>query len=132
MSASPARTAVTRPELSTVATNVFDELHVAIVVTVWLVPFANFATALAWVDCPTVGVPLSKLTATEVAGTVATASPTLPVFPSVAALMVATPGATAVTSPVDETTAIALFEVDQAKTLPVRLFPFESRAMALA
>src|ERR1700688_3119826 len=55
MVAAPGCSNVMSPVTVTVATAVFDEDHVAVAVTSWMVPFANVAFALSWLVCPTAG-----------------------------------------------------------------------------
>ena len=54
----------------------------------------------------------------------------VPLFPSLVAVMVAEPGAIAVTNPFEETVAIEPLDVDQATDRPVRTLPFASRTVA--
>jgi len=46
MVAVPVATAVTRPLLETVATAVLDDVQVAALVTLWVVPFVSVAVAV--------------------------------------------------------------------------------------
>jgi hypothetical protein len=95
----PAATAVARPLLLTVATEVLDELQVACVVISWLVPSENVPEAAnCWV-LPTAMLGLAGVTEMEdrVAGVTAKV-----VFPEIVpevAMMVAEPVETAVASP---------------------------------
>lgn len=69
MSALPPLTAVTRPELDTVATAVFDDCQLACDVTLCVVPFDNVAVAVNCAVAPTVGtVPATESDATVGAG----------------------------------------------------------------
>ena len=51
----PSPTAVTRPDAETVATAVFDDDHVAVVVTISILPSDIVATAVYCDDAPTAG-----------------------------------------------------------------------------
>jgi hypothetical protein len=69
MSASPARTLVTIPLLLTVAMAVFDEDHVASVVTLAVVPFDSVAVNRNCALAPTTGaVPLTETDETVAVG----------------------------------------------------------------
>src|SRR4051794_31350715 len=59
-------TAVSEPVEDTVATAVFDETHVACVVTLWVVPLEKVAVAMNGLEPPTAGgLPLSATELTE-------------------------------------------------------------------
>jgi hypothetical protein len=64
----PLVTAVTRPEDDTVATALFDDVHVAVLETSWVVPPDNVATAENCAELPTAGtVPVTATVETVVA-----------------------------------------------------------------
>jgi len=72
------------------------------------------------------------LTVTEATGTATTLMVALPVFPSLVAIMVVEPTPVAVTSPVDDTVAIAVLPVLHVTTRPVRTVLFKSYVVAVA
>src|SRR3954468_10032567 len=102
MLAVPAATAVTVPVELTVAAAAL-ELDQLIVRPERTFPLASFRTAVACVEAPTPMLPEATLTVTEATGTgggggvEVTVRLTPPLFPSLVALIVADPAATAVT-----------------------------------
>jgi len=56
----------------------------------------------------------------------------VPDFPSIVAVAVVVPGATAVTSPVVDTVAIAALAMDQLVVRPLNVFPFPSFGVAVS
>ena len=97
-------------------------------------PLASLRTA---VSCCVVVIPRTRLAIDGVTVTVATGAgvtvrAALPVFPSLVAMMLAVPGLTAVTSPVDETVAIPVLSELQVMTRPVKGWPLESSVVAVA
>jgi hypothetical protein len=75
---------------------------------------------------------VTELAAIVVAVPTATVNGADPTRPSLVPMMFVVPNATAVTSPVADTVATAVFELDQVTTRPVSTPPIESRATALA
>ena len=67
-----------------------------------------------------------------VTGAGLTVSVALPVFPSLIAMICTDPGLTEVTSPVEDTVAIALLPELHAMERPVKMLPLPSRVVALA
>lgn len=111
--------AVARPELSIVATAVFDDAQVTelvkfTVVPSWRVPIAvNCCVAPEEIDA------LVGVMEMDVRFAVTTFTVVEPLIPSRVALMVADPDATPVTSPVALTVAIVMSEVDQLAELVI-------------
>src|SRR5512137_1224525 len=107
----PTATAVTRPEVETVATEGVSELQVK-VLPAMATPFASRATAVASVVWPT---PRGVVTVTVTVETGSTATVTVaePLCPSLVAMMLAVPVATPVTAPEAETVATEVADEDQ-------------------
>src|SRR5919198_3824722 len=125
----PATTPETRPLEFTVATAVLLDDQVT-VRPVRALPAESFGVAVnCWVP-PTVMLAVAGLTATAATGTSATVTLTVPLFPSLVAVIVAAPAATAVTRPVAETEAIPGALLAQVTGRPVSVFPAESLAVA--
>ena len=76
-------------------------------------------------------VALAGETATDATGTGVTVTVAVPVFPSLVARMVVVPGATPVTTPLDETVAIPALSLEKATGRPVSTAPFASVTMAV-
>jgi hypothetical protein len=131
MFALPAPTAVTRPELLTVATALFELLQV-IVRPVSTLPVASFNTAVAWVVCPTVRLPEPNDTLTEATVTSVTVRLACPETPPLVATMFALPAPIAVTTPVLLTVATAVFELAHVTVRPVNTLPPVSFNTAVA
>jgi hypothetical protein len=127
----PAPTAVATPELLTVATAVFELVHV-IVRPVSTFPLASFNTAVACVVCPVVKLLEPNDTVTDATGTAVTVRLDWPVIPSLVATMLALPTLTAVTSPELLTVATAVFELVHVIVRPVSTFPLASFNTAVA
>ena len=111
MMAEPAATPVTTPTVTcplavTVAT---AALLVAQVTSRPLngLPLASCGVAVSWTACPTAALTVAGLRLTDATGTTLTVTAALPVTPSLVAVIVTAPAATPVTSPVDETVAVA-------------------------
>ena len=128
--AEPVATPVTNPLAETVAT---AALLVAQVTARPLraVPFASFGVAVNWVVVPTVTPAAVGLTVTEATGTLVTVMADVPVCPSLVAVIVAEPVATAVTTPLAETVATAALLVAHVTTRPLRAVPFASFGFAV-
>jgi hypothetical protein len=105
MVAVPPATAVARPLLSILATNVLDELQVTCVVTSWLVP-SEYAPEAAncWVD-PTCIFRLADVTDMEDRVAEVTVRVVLPAIVPEVAVMIGVPAATAVARPLPLTVA---------------------------
>src|SRR5207253_4928086 len=70
-------------------------------------PLASCGVAVSWTACPTAALTVAGLRLTDATGTTLTVTAALPVAPSLVAVIVTAPAATPVTSPVDETVAVA-------------------------
>src|SRR4029077_3874498 len=117
MVAEPAATPVTSPLPFTVAA---DVLLLAQVTTrpVSGLPFASFGVAVSCTVCPTNTLAGDGVTVTEATGTFDTVTDAVPFCPSLVAVMVAAPAATAVTSPLPSTVATAVLLLAQVTTRP--------------
>jgi len=128
----PAATAVTRPELDTVATFVLLELQ-PITRPVRTLLLASRVVAESCCVPPTVRLAVVGETETDPTGTGAGALTVIveePVWPSLAAVTEALPAATAVTRPdADTVTMLVLLEL-QSITRPVRMLLLASRVTA--
>ena len=71
------------------------------------------------------------LTVTEATGAAETVTAVLPVFPSLVAVIVAEPTATAVTRPLLDTFATDVFDDDHVIVRPPNAVPVESRGVAV-
>jgi hypothetical protein len=81
---------------------------------------------------PAITIAVAGLTVTEPTGTGTTLIEAFPDAPSLVAIIVAVPLATALTSPKGETVATALFALIHVTTRPVRTLLEESRGVAVA
>jgi hypothetical protein len=125
MVAVPGETAVATPLPVTVATaGLLDAQVTARSVTT--APLASFTTAVNDVVCPTVAAAVGGWTATLPTGTGVTVTVDVPLFPSAVAVIVAEPGARAVTTPVVETVAAALLLEVQVTGRSVTTVPLAS------
>lgn len=121
----PGATAVTTPLLETVATDGVPDDQV----TEWPVsvfPFASRVTADSVTVVPTLIATVDGATATDATGTGAgavTVIAAVPFFPSLVAVMVALPLATAVTTPFADTVATPELLEDQDTARPVSVAP---------
>jgi hypothetical protein len=129
--AEPAATAVTTPVAEMLATAVFDELHVT-GRPVSTFPAASRALAVSCCVPPTSRLADGGDTLTTATGTGDTVTAAAPVTPSTVAEIVALPAATAVTIPVAETLATAVFDEIHVTGRPIRTFPAASRALAVS
>jgi hypothetical protein len=125
----PVATPATRPPVDTVATPERFEIHVTIR-PVSTLPFASLATTTSCFVDPTDKFADSGLTVTDATGTLLTATAAVPVFPSLVAVIVTAPGATADTSPVEDTVATAGALEAQVTGRPVRRLPAASNGVA--
>ena len=121
----PAVTAVTTPCAETVATAGFPLLH-ATGRPVSGVPLASAAEAVSDWEAPTSRLRLLGVMATEATGTADTVMLAAASFPSTVAVIMATPGATAVTTPCADTEAMAGRSLLQSTGRPVSRPPFAS------
>src|SRR6266511_3284167 len=107
MVAEPTVTPVTKPLLLTLATGVALLDHV-MVRPDNVLPAESFGVAVSCTVLPVCTLADAGLTATEATGTIATAIVDVPLFPPLAAVIVAEPAAFAVTSPLPLTFAIVV------------------------
>jgi hypothetical protein len=124
----PAATAVTSPDPETVAIPVFPELQL-IARPLSTLLLASRVTADSCADAPTCRLALAGETDTDATGIGAgalTLRDAEAVFPSLAALIAAVPGATAEISPLPDIVATLVLPLCQATARPVRGFPLES------
>ena len=119
MVALPVATACTSPELDTVATVAF-ELFQLMLRPVRTFPLASLVTAFACVDCPTAMLDEFNVTVTLATGTATTVTAAEPLTPSLVAVTVALPNATACTEPLLETVTMPLLELVQVIVRPVK------------
>jgi hypothetical protein len=127
----PDETAVTVPPASTVATLPSDEDQ-AMSRPVTISPPANFVSAVRSTEAPIAMTGWLGDTVTVATGGGVTVIIAVPDLPSLVAVIVASPSATAVTSPEDETVAAAVFDDDQVTVRPVRVLPSASFVTALS
>src|SRR6266566_6793414 len=127
----PAATAVTRPVAETVATPVALLDHV-MVRPVNTLPAESLVTALSWRVVPTRSVALEGVTVTEATGTTVTVIAARPFFPSLVAVIVAAPAASAVTRPLAETVATPGALLDHVTVRPINTLPAESFVVTLS
>jgi hypothetical protein len=124
----PATTALTSPEVETVAIPVFPELQL-IARPVRTLLLASRVTADSCTVPPTWRLAVAGETETVATGTGAgalTVRDAEAVFPSLAALIAAVPGATAEISPLPDTVATLGLPLCQVTARPVRVVPLES------
>jgi hypothetical protein len=96
------------------------------------VPFPFLGVAVRICVDPTIIGVVGADSVTEVTGAGVTVIGALPLFPSLAAEMLAVPGDTAVTSPVvDDTVATAVLSELQVTVRPVSVLPFASNKVAV-
>jgi hypothetical protein len=126
----PDATAVTLPVESTVATDGALELQVTLR-PVSTAPFRSLSETVSEADSPALREPAGAVTATLATAAGVTATVAVPVLPSTVALIVAVPGATAVTTPaVASTVATAALEELHDTAFPAMAFPDWSRTTA--
>ncbi|HSC33019.1 MAG TPA: hypothetical protein VLD17_14900 [Gemmatimonadaceae bacterium] len=119
------------PDVVTVATLGLEVAHV-IVRPVSTLPVESLSVALNWTLAPTASVSFFGETVTEETGTSVTEIVDVPLLPSLVAVMVAEPGATAVTRPDVETVAVAVALDDHVTVWPVSTLPPASRTVAVS
>src|SRR5438045_4046723 len=116
----PAATPVTTPLLLAVAQAVLELVHVT-VRPVRMLPPASFTVAANCSVCPTSTLPEAGLTVTEATGTSVTLIDAAPLFPSLVAVIVAVPAATAVARPAAVAVAATELELDHVLARPARI-----------
>jgi hypothetical protein len=128
----PTDTAVTAPVVGdTVATAGLSELQLTLL-PLRMLPFASRVVAVAC-DVPTAVIELgARETLTEATGAMLTVIEEAPFFPSLVAVMVALPAATAVTNPFASTVAAAVLFEPHVTTRPVSVLPFASLVTAVS
>jgi hypothetical protein len=131
MLAVPAPAAVTTPVLLTVATEVLSDDHVT-TRPVTTTPFPSLVVAVAWVVEPATTVEAASDTVTLTTGGRLTVTIADPLCPSLLAMMLAVPAATAVTTPAGDTVAMPVLSDDHAIARPVRTVPLASLGVAVA
>src|SRR5690349_8000611 len=102
----PSATAVTRPVAETDAVPFALELQLTDR-SVTVVPFRSFTVAVSWAVVPMMTFGAFGATETDATGTGSTVTVDVPLLPSAVAVIVAVPGVTPVTTPADDTVAIA-------------------------
>src|SRR5207247_1170946 len=127
--AEPAATPVTRPLVFTVAAAVLLLIHTIVRPESGL-PFASFGVAVSCTAWPVCTLAEAGLTATEATGTLVTVIAAEPLYPSLAAVIVAAPGLTPVTIPLADTVATPLLPLDQVTVRPVSGLPLASFGVA--
>jgi hypothetical protein len=125
----PAVTAVARPDAETVANEGVFEFQV-IERPVRTLLLASRVTAENWTVPPTWTLAVAGDTVTDATGVALTVIADVPVFVSLVAVIVAVPGATAVTSPEVETVLMPVLLELQVTIRPVRMLLFASRVVA--
>jgi len=127
----PAPTAVTVPVCETVATlaALVDHVTTRSVTTVPATFFTSTDSGAVW---PTIIADVAGATTTDPTASAGTVIVAVPDFPSLVAVIVVPPGATAVTTPAVETVAIALFAVLHVTVRPVSVLPSASFVVAVS
>src|SRR6266568_3210101 len=129
--AAPASFPVTSPLALTVAAAVLLDTQVT-VRPVRVLPFASLRVAVSCTVWPSFTLADAGATATEATATCTTVILAVPLCPSVVAVIVAAPVATAVTSPVEFTLAVAVLLLDQLMVRPESGLPFASFGVAVS
>src|SRR5712664_3124445 len=127
----PAAMPVTSPAADTVAMAGLALVHVT-ARPVSTVPAASLGVALSCAVPATDILTEVGLTTTEATGTLDTVTAAVPLWPSLVAVIVATPTATLVTSPLAEIAATALLLVVHVTTRPMSGVPFASLGVAVS
>ena len=128
----PARMAVTRPVVETMASVVLPELQVT-GRPVRTVPPASFVAASSWVVAPASSVALAGVTVTWATGIAVTVMVVEPVTPwVVAVIVIGPPAVTPFTRPFAETVATAGLPELQETDCPLTAAPFASRGVAVS
>ena len=131
MAVVPARIAVTRPVAATAATVTSLERH-AIGRPSSVLPFASFAEAVRVPVAPSIRESVAGAISIRATGMRVTVMTAPPCFPSLAASIVATPGAMAVTVPEDVTVAMSGRSDVQATERPLMGRPLASASVAVS
>ena len=131
IAADPAATPLTSPLPLTVATAVLPLAHVTTRPESAL-PLASCGVAVSCRVCPCCRFAVAGLTVTDATGTRVTVIAAVPLCPSLAAVIVAEPSATPVTSPLPFTAATALLPLDQVTVRPDSGLPFASSGVAVS
>src|SRR2546430_1043189 len=92
---------------------------------------AALGVAVSCTVAPMSRVAIAGVTVTVATGTFVTVMAAVPLFPSLAAVIVAEPAATPLTKPLAETVAMAALLVAQVTTRPLRAVPFASFGVAV-
>ena len=131
--AEPAATPVTTPLDDTVAIPVL-ELDYVTARPVSTLLFASYAVAVSCTVCPTVTLGVAGETLTDATGasTAVTVAEAVPLFPSLVAVIVAEPAATPVTTPLEDTVAMPVLELDHVTARPVSTLLLASRVVAVS
>jgi hypothetical protein len=129
--ADPAAAAVTRPLDETLATPALEVVH-EIGRPIRVAPLASRRVAVSCVVCPTVMLDVGGETSTDATGGTVTVTVAVPLFPSLVAVMVAEPAPAPVTTPVEETLAMPVLELDHDTARPARIVPFASFVVAVS
>jgi predicted flap endonuclease-1-like 5' DNA nuclease len=127
----PLPTAVTRPELLTVATPSSDDAQLNVVPSI-LFPLASCALAASCTVSPSELSDAVSGSTSTLAGVCATVIEAEPETPAVEAVTSAVPFPTAVTSPAELTAAQFSSDDDHVKETPVMALPLASRAVAVS
>jgi hypothetical protein len=130
----PVATAVTCPPLATETTLLLLLAQVT-VRPASTVPLASFSVAVSCAVAPTVRLLVAGDTVTVATGAgdgAATVTLAVPLIPSLDAVIMAAPIATAVTIPLDETVATLVFEDDHVTARPVSTVPLASSVVAVS
>ena len=131
MSAEPGASVDTNPVAETVATVEFELVQVT-ARAVNTLSLASVSTAVACVFSPTKRLGFRSVTTTFATGTSVTVTVALPDFPSLVAVILAVPGARAVTNPVADTVATRASDVVHTTDRSVNTPPMESLVVAVA
>src|SRR5919198_174677 len=128
--AEPAATAVTRPVADTVAMPEALVVHVT-ARPVSTLPAESLVVAASCCVCPTTRPAEAGVTVTDATGTMLTVMVAVPLLPSLVAVIVADPAATAVTRPLADTVAMPKALVVHVTARPVNTLPAESFVVAV-
>src|SRR6266853_1794759 len=129
--ADPAAPLVTNPPAFTLATEVLllDQVTTR---PVSALPLASFGVAVSWIVCPCWILAEAGVTVTDATGTFVTVIAAVPLCPSLVAVIVADPGAMAVTFPFTSAMATDVLLLAQVTTRPDRTFPLASFSVAVS
>src|SRR6266516_483834 len=129
--AGPAALPVTSPLALTVASAVLLLAQVTVRPLSGF-PFASFGVAVSCTVWPTCTDAVAGLTVTAATGTLVTVIVAVPLCPAEVAVIVAAPAATAVTSPLALTVAMAVLPLNQVIVRPGSELPFASCGVAVS